>query len=40
MATDETEQDPRLPPDARLDSLEQRLDRLQEAEAKGPARQK
>ena len=34
MATDETRQDPRLPPDARLDSLEQRLDRLQEAEAK------
>ena len=34
MATDETGQDPRLPPDARLDSLEQRLDRLQEAEAK------
>ena len=33
MATDETGQDPRLPPDARLDSLEQRLDRLQEAEA-------
>ena len=34
MATDETGQDPKLPPDARLDSLEQRLDRLQEAEAK------
>jgi ATP synthase protein I len=34
MATDETRQDPKLPPDARLDSLEQRLDRLQEAEAK------
>lgn len=34
MATDETEQDPKLPPDARLDSLEERLDRLQEAEAK------
>jgi ATP synthase protein I len=34
VATDETGQDPRLPPDARLDSLEQRLDRLQEAEAK------
>ncbi len=33
MATDETGQDPKLPPDARLDSLEQRLDRLQEAEA-------
>ncbi|MDF2690038.1 MAG: hypothetical protein K0Q80_3004 [Microvirga sp.] len=34
MATDETGQDPKLPPDARLDSLERRLDRLQEAEAK------
>jgi ATP synthase protein I len=34
MATDETGQDPKLPPDARLESLEERLDRLQEAEAK------
>jgi ATP synthase protein I len=34
VATDETGQDPKLPPDARLDSLEQRLGRLQEAEAK------
>jgi ATP synthase protein I len=34
VATDETGQDPKLPPDARLDSLERRLDRLQEAEAK------
>ena len=34
VATDETGQDPKLPPDARLESLEQRLDRLQEAEAK------
>ena len=34
MATDETGQDPKLPPDARLESLEQRLDRLQQAEAK------
>ena len=33
MATDETGQDPKLPPDARLDSLEQRLGRLQRAEA-------
>jgi len=33
MATDETGQDPKLPPDARLDSLEERLDRLQRAEA-------
>ncbi|HET7816133.1 MAG TPA: AtpZ/AtpI family protein [Sphingomicrobium sp.] len=34
MATDETGQDPKLPPDARLDSLEERLDRLQRAEAR------
>jgi ATP synthase protein I len=34
MATDETGQDPKLPPDSRLDSLEERLARLQEAEAK------
>ena len=34
MATDETGQDPKLPPDARLESLEERLDRLQQAEAK------
>jgi len=34
MATDETGQDPKLPPDARLDSLEKRLDRMQEEEAK------
>jgi len=34
VATDETGQDPKLPPDARLDSLEQRLDRLQQGEAK------
>jgi ATP synthase protein I len=33
MATDETGQDPGLPPDARLDTLERRLDRLQQAEA-------
>ena len=33
MATDETGQDPKLPPDARLDSLEQRLDRAQRIEA-------
>ena len=33
MATDETGQDPKLPPDARLDSLEQRLDRVQRIEA-------
>ena len=35
MATDETgQQDPKLPPDARLDSLEQRLERAQRIEAK------
>jgi len=34
MATDETGQDPKLPPDARFDSLEERLDRLQQAEAR------
>ncbi len=34
MATDETGQDPKLPPDARLDSLEQRLERVQQAEAR------
>lgn len=33
MATDETGQDPKLPPDARLDSLEQRLERAQQQEA-------
>jgi ATP synthase protein I len=33
MAMDETGQDPKLPPDARLESLEQRLDRAQAAEA-------
>ena len=34
MVTDETEEDRKLPPDARLDSLEQRLERVQQAEAK------
>ena len=33
MATDETEEDRKLPPDARLDSLEQRLERAQQVEA-------
>ena len=33
MATDETGQDPKLPPDARLDSLEERLARAQRIEA-------
>ena len=34
MAADETGQDPKLPPDARLDSLEKRLERAQAVEAK------
>jgi ATP synthase protein I len=34
MATDETEEGAKLPPDARLDSLEQRLERAQAVEAK------
>ncbi len=34
MATDETGRDPKLPPDARLDSLEERLERAQAVEAK------
>ena len=33
MATDETGQDPKLPPDARLDSLDERLKRAQAVEA-------
>jgi ATP synthase protein I len=33
MVTDETGEDPKLPPDARLGSLEERLDRAQQAEA-------
>jgi ATP synthase protein I len=33
MATDETEEDRKLPPDARLDSLEERLERAQQVEA-------
>ena len=33
MATDETDQVPKLPPDARLDSLEERLERAQRIEA-------
>ena len=33
MVADETEQDPKLPPDARLESLEERLDRAQQGEA-------
>ena len=34
MAEDETGEVPKLPPDARLESLDERLDRLQQAEAK------
>ena len=34
MAEDESEEVPKLPPDARLESLDERLDRLQQAEAK------
>ena len=34
MATDENDEDLKLPPDARLDALEQRLERAQAAEAR------
>ena len=34
MAEDETGEVPKLPPDARLESLDKRLDRLQQEEAK------
>lgn len=34
MAEDETGEVPKLPPDARLESLDERLGRLQQAEAK------
>ena len=34
MAEDETGEVPKLPPDARLESLDERLDQLQQAEAK------
>ena len=34
MATDETEEDRKLPPDARLDSLEERLKRAEQVEGK------
>ena len=33
MAEDENDEVPKLPPDARLESLDRRLDRLQQAEA-------
>jgi len=38
MAEDETGEVPKLPPDARLESLDERLDRLQQAEAKRTGR--
>lgn len=38
MAEDETGKVPKLPPDARLESLDERLDRLQQAEAKRTAK--
>ena len=38
MAEDDTGEVPRLSPDARLESLDQRLERLQQAEAKRTAR--
>ena len=34
MAEDENDEVPKLPPDARLESLDERLERLQQAEAK------
>ncbi len=37
MDTNETGQDPKLPPDARLDSLDERIERLQQVEAKRTA---
>jgi ATP synthase protein I len=37
MAEDDNEEVPKLPPDARLESLDQRLDRLQQAEAERTA---
>ena len=38
MAEDDSEEVPKLPPDARLESLDRRLDRLQQAEAKRTAK--
>lgn len=38
MAKDETDEAAKLPPDARLESLDRRLERLQQAEAKRTAR--
>ena len=38
MAEDETDEAPKLPPDARLESLDRRLDQLQQEEAKRTAK--
>jgi ATP synthase protein I len=38
MAEDDSDEVPKLPPDARLDSLDERLDRLQQAEAERTAK--
>src|SRR5690348_7998325 len=38
MAEDDNDEAPKLPPDARLESLDERLDRLQQAEAKRTAK--
>jgi ATP synthase protein I len=38
MAEDETGEPSKLPPDARLESLDERLDRMQKAEAKRTAK--
>ena len=38
MAEDDIEEVPKLPPDARLESLDERLDRLQQEEAKRTAK--
>ena len=40
MAEDDTDGVPKLPPDARLESLDERLDRLQQEEAKRTAKSK
>lgn len=38
MAEDETDEVPKLPPDARLESLDRRLDKMQRAEAEKTAK--
>ena len=40
MAEDDTGEVPKLPPDARLESLDERIDRLQQAEAKRTAKRR